>query len=347
VAIGRQPRLAVLTASVFLLAAACSTAPSPSGNSTSFPSQSAAATPLPIGSGAPSASQVPQGADGLPTQIGGQPVYRLSDKAEWQNLDDSFLLAAVPGIYYGSCPIGAARAAATPATSAETDLLGLGAACYGAWLSETANSNTNELMVAPKSPSLNLFITWGGHAAVLRVHTHDPEAAQCSAARRDRCEAAVVVEALVWPTVPSEVNGEHVYRSAELGSMEEAGTLTKLKPGFLLGGVVTVAPGVMAGACADYGPEAEQKLLVTCHPQVWVDGALIAPDSNFDAVNGQIVVVRAHVNDALAAECPADVRTDCEQAIVVESVVWSFGPYSLATETPAVAFPTPVPVSTQ
>jgi hypothetical protein len=133
-----------------------------------------------------------------------------------------------------------------------------------------------------------------------------------------------VVEALVWPTVPTEVNGEHVYSGSEVGSMVVAGTLANLKAGFLLGGVVTVqSPGVMASPCADYGPEAEQQLLATCHPQVWIDDALIAPDSNFGAVNGQIVVVRAHVNDALAAQCPADVRTACEQAVVVDSVVWT------------------------
>jgi hypothetical protein len=294
------------------------------------------------GSAGPSVSPVALGADGIPTQIDSQRVYRISEQAEWQNLSGSFLLAAEPGIYFGTCPIPVAQAAVTPATSAETDLLGLGIPCYGAWLSNTTSSNTNDLTVAPKSPSLRtLFITWGGHAVVLRVHTHDPEAAECAAARRARCEAAVVVEALVWPTVPSEVNGEHVYSGTEVGGMEAAGTLTNLKAGFLLGGVVTVqAPGVMAAPCADYGPEAEQQLLATCHPQVWIDGALIAPDSNFDAVNGQIVIVRAHVNDALAAQCPADVRTACEEAIVVESVVWSFGPYSLATETPAVPSPT-------
>ncbi len=48
-AIGRQPRLAVLAASLFLLTAACSPAPSPPGSPSAFPSQSAAGTPLPVG----------------------------------------------------------------------------------------------------------------------------------------------------------------------------------------------------------------------------------------------------------------------------------------------------------
>jgi hypothetical protein len=48
-AIGRQPRLAVLAASVFLLAAACSPSPSPSGSPSPVPSQSAAGTALPTG----------------------------------------------------------------------------------------------------------------------------------------------------------------------------------------------------------------------------------------------------------------------------------------------------------
>jgi hypothetical protein len=281
------------------------------------------------------------GSDGLPSQIDGQRVYRLADKAEWATLSGGFLLAAYPGFFFGSCVI-TGGSAATAAPTADKDLLAAGMSCYGAWLSETANSTTNSVTVAPKSPSLaTMFMTWGGHAVVLTVHTHDPEAAGCSAARQAQCAAAVVVDSMVWPTVPTEVNGEHVYGSTELGNVEVAGTLKNLPAGFMLGGVVTVEnPAVIAAPCADYGSEAEQQLLVTCRPQVAIGGEPIAPDSNFNAVDGQIVVVRVHVNDALAAQCPADVRTACEQAIVVDSVVWTSNPYSAVPISPSTVSPT-------
>lgn len=288
------------------------------------------------------------GSDGLPAQIDGQRVYRLADKAEWETLTGGFLLAAYPDLYAGSCPI-TAWPAVTAAPTADQDLLGAGMRCYGAWLSENTSSNRNAVTVAPKSPSLaSMFITWGGHAVVLRVHTHDPEAARCSAAGQAQCAAAVVVEALVWPTLPTEVDGEHVYGRTEVESMEAAGTLTNLKAGFLLGGVVTVqAPGVMAAPCANYGSEAEQQLLATCRPQVLIDGALIAPASNFGAVRGQIVVARVHVNDGRAAQCPADVRTACEQAVVLDSVVWQSNPYSQVPASSNTVPPSQIVNSTQ
>lgn len=39
-----------------------------------------------------------------------------------------------------------------------------------------------------------------GEPVVLRVHAHDPLAAQCPPNYRDQCEAAIVVDELVWPT---------------------------------------------------------------------------------------------------------------------------------------------------
>jgi hypothetical protein len=54
-------------------------------------------------------------------------------------------------------------------------------------------------------------------------------------------------------------------------------------------------------------------------------------------MDGRVVVVRAHVAVSLAAQCPADVIA-CEQAVVVESVVWSSKPYSTTGSAP---LPTP------
>ena len=43
----------------------------------------------------------------------------------------------------------------------------------------------------------------------------------------------------------------------------------------------------------------------------WNGGWMMAP-----------IVVRVHVRDARAAACAPSIRVQCEQAIVVESVVW-------------------------
>jgi hypothetical protein len=208
------------------------------------------------------------------------------------------------------------------------------------------------IYAAPKSSPYDWLYGWANHAVVLRVHTHDPEAAQCAANERAACEAAVVVEAVVWPTVPSEINGQQVYRGSDLRDLYSAATFTNLSGSFLLGGVVSVTPNDWApGACATPADlnAAGQQLLQECGPTwVAIDMQGIAPASTFDAVDGQVVVVRAHLDDALAAQCPADLLTQCEEAIVVESVIWS-SPYltprqSLAAPTPtATVGPTSTP----
>jgi hypothetical protein len=65
-----------------------------------------------------------------------------------------------------------------------------------------------------------------------------------------------------------------------------------------------------------------------------IDGADIAPSSELEAMANEVVVVRAHVNDPVASDCPAAVRTACEQSLVVESVVWSSKPYATAGSLP-------------
>jgi hypothetical protein len=290
----------------------------------------------------------PLDADGIPVQIDGQRVYRISEQAEWQNLSGSFLLAAqMPSGVMPSC-------FAIRGTGPEGDLL---AQLCGGWsLGSTTGSSTDIasfVYAAPKSSPYELLYGWANHAVVSRVHTHDPEAAGCSADKRAACDAAVVVEAVVWPTVPSELDGEHVYRGSDLRSVFSAGTFKDLSGSFLLGGVVWAAPNDWApGACATPADlnAAGQQLLQECGPtQVSIDMAAIAPASNFDAVNSQVVVVRAHLDDPLAAQCPADLLTQCQEATVVESVVWSSNPYPPTTPTPAVAAPTPTigPARTQ
>ena len=142
-----------------------------------------------------SSSLVCLGSDGIPNQLDGQRVYRVSEQAEWQNLSGSFPLGGYALDEVEACPT------MLPQPSAEADLLGQ---CVGIALASVANEKQvfGLPMLAPLGS--NLLYGWlGGPAIVVRAHTRDPEAAACSADKRAACEAAVVVEAVVWSARPS------------------------------------------------------------------------------------------------------------------------------------------------
>ena len=163
------------------------------------------------------------------------------------------------------------------------------------------------------------------------MHTHDPEAARCPAATQARCEAAVVFEEFVWPVVPTAIDGERVYRAPDWDTFES------LDGTFLFGGFVSVLPSSDPSCDPVTGrSEAERRFIVFCD---WtaIDGRTIAPGSAFTGVEGSIVVVRAHVNDPVAAQCPDYLVSDCERTIVVDSVLASYLPYSAEYARPAPA----------
>jgi hypothetical protein len=267
----------------------------------------------------PAPAGVVGGSDGIPTSIDGQRVYRIGDQSEWQKLSGSFLLGGFSIVFAHSCPLQV-----SPLPSAEHDLVDLCGS--GALLAAGPSSDggPGSLRVAPiGSKALDGWA--GGPAIVMRVHTHDPEAAQCAADQKAACEAAVIVDAVVWPTVPTEINGERVYRDTDWASVPTSGS-------FLLGGPAT-KPSVMPPCPMQVNQtEAEQKLIPYCYV-LSIDGLSVAPMSNLDEPNGEVVVARVHINDPLAAQCPADVRSQCESSVVVESVVWR------STEDAAVASP--------
>jgi hypothetical protein len=292
------------------------------------------------GPAGPSNPAVVRDSDGIPTSIDGQRVYRIGDQSEWKNLSGSFLLAGYATAFTPSCPAPAPTAAPQP--SAEANLLGW---CSAIVLATEPITDFNGVAigslfkVAPRgSEALTGFLTqphWlNGPAIVMRVHTHDPEAAQCGADQQAVCEAAVVVEAVVWPTVPSEINGERVYRATDQASFPTSGS-------FLLGGPAT-KPSVMPPCPAPIDKtNSEQQLIPYCY-FLSIDGLSVAPMSNLDEPNGEVVVARAHVNDPLAAQCPAGVQTACAASIVVESVVWRSSE-SAATAAPSSAASTTSP----
>ncbi len=273
------------------------------------------------------------GSSGFPVSVGGQPVYRLDDRATWQNLNGSLLVAAGAPFGDPSCP--ALLGSPTPGPAADADLIG---GCPSVILFNTAGftygSGGTGWGTAPKGLSLDSIAGWGGHIIVLRIHTHDPEAAQCSPAAQAACENALVVEAIVWPSVPDQIDGARVYRDSDQWS----GELATLDRSFLLGGVVSVFPAGQQFSQCSASAAAAQLLPYCSTNETTIDGVQIAPSGEIEAMPNEVVVVRAHVKDPLASECPTDVRTACEQSVVVESVVWSSRPYSTGQSEP---IPTP------
>jgi WD40 repeat protein len=271
-----------------------------------------------------SPSAVTLGGNGVPTQIDGQRVYWVSEQAEWQNLTGSFLLGAYAVTYVPPCP---PRLPTLPPQDA-----GLVGTCMDpgfaqvGLMSSAGNPYTQPPLVpAPRGASA--LSGWlDGPAIVIRAHTHDAAAQQCSADEQAACEAALVVEAVVWPVVPSEITGEHVYRATDQASF------ASLKGSFLLGGLVAY-PDVVPPCPSLAGPPGDgQGLLPYCY---WpsIDGLALSPKGSFDEPGNEIVVARVHVNDPAAAECQPSVRAECEATVVVESVVWRSSPY--ATPTPS------------
>jgi hypothetical protein len=313
---GKWPRLALPITTAAALAVAVLVV----GSLWSSPVTGPTLPPGP-GSAAPP-SGVVMGTDGIPTQIDGQHVYRVTDKAEWQSLQGSFLLGASPTLFVPSC------LAVGSSLTAEKDLVQ--ASCGGMLVGVVLGGETS---LAPRSPAS--LTAWVGHAVALRVHTHDAEAAQCEAAQRTACEAAVVVEAVVWPVVPTQIAGERVYRAVDQASFPMSGS-------FLLGGLVTMPDFIPPCPAPIDHTTAENDLIPYCYWEA-IDGIHVAPKVDALAeLRGRIVVARVHIGDTEAASCPVSIQAQCKTAVVVEDVVWTGGAVS---SSPA-RNPTPTPVET-
>ena len=272
---------------------------------------------------------VVRGADGIPTEIDGQRVYGVAERSEWQKLNGSFLLTGY------ALPSNRACAYVAGEPPAEADLLDT---CRGPGFAAKPNVwglNSNDVWLAPLGSGA--VAGWlGGPAIVVRVHTNDPEAAQCAASDQAQCSAAIVVEAVVWPEVPTQIAGQRVYRQTDQASFPTSGS-------FLLGGLFS-KPDVVPPCAAPIGKsEAEQQLIPYCYI-LSIDGLDVAPMSNIDEPKDEIVVARVHIHDALAAQCPEGVRSECEDPVVVETVVWRSNPY--ATTLPTAGASSPARVST-
>ena len=284
---------------------------------------------VPAGPGGPS---VALGADGIPNQLDGQTVYRVGDKAEWQNVTGSFLLGAFAVRYTPPCP---PRLSTLPPAEAALIATCSDQGFPAVNLMASSGDPYGPAPLFPAAQGAGALDGWvDGPPIVMRAHTHDAGAAQCSADNLAACEAAVVVETVVWPTVPTEIAGEHVYRATDQGSF------TTMKGSFLLGGRFA-KPEFVPPCPAPIGKsDAEQQLIPHCFV-LSIDGLALAPMSSIEEPNNEIVVARVHVNDVLAAQCPTDLRASCQAAIVVEAVVWRSDEFATTKATASPGAPTP------
>jgi hypothetical protein len=299
---GKWPRLALPVTTAAVLAVAVLIAGSAWSSSVTGPSFQPVPPASAPTSSASDGSGVVMGSDGIPTQINDQRVYRVTDKVDWENLSGSFLLG-------GHAFRSKGMVVCVAQTQIESDL----APCGGVLLASSGGAGPMAPALTTSGVQLNNWI--GGPAVVARVHTHDPRAVQCRATYRAFCDEAVIVEAVVWPVVPTEIDGQRVYRAADQASF------ANLTGSFLLGGPVAM-PDVIPPCPDPLGKsDAELQLIPNCS---WgaIDGHGVAPKSALGAARNEIVVARVHVHDPLASQCPANVRADCEAAIVVEAVVW-------------------------
>jgi hypothetical protein len=143
-------------------------------------------------SAAPSATSVVLGSDGIPTQFDGQRVYRATDRGSFASLNGSFLLGG--RVTHDPQVIPPCPAPGGPPGDGQ-ELLP-----YCSWPS------IDGLALSPRSN----FGEPKNEIVVARVHVNDPLAAQCNDFARAECQAAVVVESVVWKS--------NSYGTASLGS---------------------------------------------------------------------------------------------------------------------------------
>jgi hypothetical protein len=231
------------------------------------------------------------GADGIPNQIDGEHVYRVGETVESGKLG-GYLLGGY--VFQEICPVGA-----QPLDT-----------CFGLGPTAGSDAATGGIDVGEahdaSDPNQFSLGSWLGAPIVARMKG-------CTWDNGTPCPP--VVMSIVWPTVPTEIAGEHVYRATDQAAF------SKLTPSFLLGGVF-IKPAFFPPCPMPLDrTSAEQQLLPYCNIQT-IDGLKLSPLGNVEELGREVLVVRAHVNDPLGAQCPAAAQADCKAAIVVESVVW-------------------------
>lgn len=153
----------LVAAAVLMLAAGCgTTVPTLTLTLTLTPTPSSTLTLTPV-----------------PTEIAGEHVYRAIDQASFTSLKGSFLLGGL--VTYPDVVPPCPSVAGPPG-----DGQGLLSYCY--WPS------IDGLALSP----LGSFGEPANETVVARVHVNDPYASECRPAVRAECDAAIVVESVVW-----------------------------------------------------------------------------------------------------------------------------------------------------
>jgi hypothetical protein len=188
------------------------------------PNRSAA--PLTASPDSTATSAAPSGTypDGIPRQIDGQPVLRgeaiLSHVAQSQDATP-FLVGGYVYTFYADCYVEPG-APGSPLLAACDDGFHLGDAPPG-----TGGGFGSRLVIDAALQDLP-----GGAPGVLQDHVHDRRAADCASAIRQRCEQAIVVEAVVWAgtaTLPVDGDGIPRERSTTRRSSEAPTLRSKLR----------------------------------------------------------------------------------------------------------------------
>ena len=211
------------------------------------------------------------------------------------------------------------------------------------------------------SDDLNLTLGPGADAppngaVVLEIHGHDPASAACDASIRTACDAAVIVDRVVWtastglvppaptstPTpsssadVPSSIDGQPVLRGkAFVDRVNQATDATS----FLVGGWTPTTPEVYfcpfipaPSPGVSFNPAAEalcgglwfldtpgdpQGALRGSPPWVAVRIAVVTTVPAW----GAPFVMRVHVQVPTASRCPVG-TTACQRTVIEESLAW-------------------------
>jgi hypothetical protein len=155
---------------------------------------------MPIAPPAPSPSPTPIAsatvapadtyADGIPRDIAGEHVYRPRDVASVASGDTPFLVGGWTEVSPIACPSASFVDVPGPEATAEQLLEG----CPESTLGETLDDQG--LWWRLKNPN-HLPLPAQG-AVVVRLHTHDPHAVDCPSDQRADCDAAYVIDALLW-----------------------------------------------------------------------------------------------------------------------------------------------------
>ncbi len=130
--------------------------------------------------------------DGIPSSLNGEAVFRPLDVAAGRTGSEatSYLLGgwSTPGRFARSCPV-------VPAGNAASVLI---PPCGGWRIGETPLVPEPALGSSVGVVIEDVSGPMPRGPVVLRVHTDDPRAASCPAAMRARCQAAIVVDEVVW-----------------------------------------------------------------------------------------------------------------------------------------------------